>query len=198
MPVQPFPLTPLPYVCPGNEPVSGQAYGLEVLLRRSLSKRMSGWLAYTLSRSIRKAHFITPAGADVVATVPSDGDRSHVLNAVLAYDLGRHWRAGVRFMFYTGAPYSKLEGNVPTAPYNAYRNPSFYRLDVRLERRWSLGKDRSISLVIEGQNVNLHREVQPFGLNCMGMPTPEGQTTQCTEGTVGPLTLPSVGVQAVF
>ena len=196
--IEPFPPMARPYVCPSNAPVPGQAYGLELLARRSLAKRVSGWLSYTLSRSRRQAHYITPSGEDVVVTVPSDGDRRHVLNAMLAYDLGRHWRAGVRLVFYTGTPFSKLEGNVPVPPYNAYRNPVFYRVDLRLEKRWSLGKGRSVALVIEGQNVNLHKEVQPFGLNCMGEPTSAGQTTQCTQGTVGPITLPSVGVEAFF
>jgi hypothetical protein len=132
----------------------------------------------------------------VVATVPSDGDRTHVLNAMLAYELGRHWRAGVRFVLYSGGPCSKLAGNVPVPPYN--RNPMFDRVDVRLERRGSLGRDRSIALVVEGQNVNLHREAAPFALDCMGEPTAAGQTTQCTQGKVGPLTPPSVGLEALF
>ena len=87
-----------PHACPDNRPVHGRAYGVEVLLRRPLSKRPSGWLSYTLSRSTRDEHFITPTGRDVVAAVASDYDRTHVLNAISAYDLGRRWRAGGRFL----------------------------------------------------------------------------------------------------
>jgi TonB family protein len=189
---------PPPYTCPSEQPVHGYAYGLELLVRRPLSKRLAGWLSYTLSRSKREEHFITLSGGDTVATVPSDFDRTHIVNAVLAYDLGRHWRAGARVVYYSGAPYSQLAGNVPVPPYNGYRGPAFFRLDVRLERRWLLGKDRSIAFVIEGQNVTLSREATPLGLKCMGDMTPQGGTTQCSEGQIGPLTIPSLGVQAFF
>jgi len=101
-------------------------------------------------------------------------------------------------VFLSGAPYSELSGNVPVPPYNGYRAPSFYRVDLRLEKRWSLGKDRSIAFVLEGLNVTLSREVSPLSLDCMGIMTPQGGTNQCTHGRFGPLTIPSVGVEAFF
>lgn len=189
---------PPPYVCPGQQPVHGYAYGGELLVRRPLSKRLAGWVSYTLSRSIRQQHFITLDGSDALATVRSDYDRTHLLNAVVAYDLGRHWRVGSRVVFYSGAPYSELAGNVPVPPYNGHRGPPFFRLDVRFEKRWPLAKERSIALIIEGQNVTLSREATPLGLDCMGTMTPQGGTNQCTEGRIGPLTIPSIGVEAVF
>ncbi|MFL5304315.1 MAG: TonB-dependent receptor domain-containing protein [Polyangia bacterium] len=188
----------LPYTCPTEQPLHGYAYGMELLVRRSLAKRLTGWVSYTLSRSRRQESFITPSGGDAVATVPSDYDRTHVLNAVLAADLGRHWRAGARVVFYSGVPYSELAGNVPAPPYNAYRTPSFFRLDVRLEKRWSLGKDRAIAFVLEGQNVTLTKQATPLALDCIGDMLPQGGTTQCKVGTIGPLTIPSLGVQAFF
>jgi TonB family protein len=188
----------VPYTCPDEHPMHGYAYGMEVLLRRSLSKRLAGWLAYTLSTSRRQESFITPAGASVLTTVPSDTDRTHIVNAVLAYDLGHHWRAGARAIFYSGVPYSELAGNVPVPPYNSHRAPSFYRVDVRLEKRWSLGKDRAIAFVLEVQNATLSTEATPMALDCIGNMTPQGQTTQCTMGRIGPLTIPSLGVQAFF
>lgn len=48
----------------------------------------------------------------------SEFDRTHVLNTVLSYDLGRRWRVGSRLVFYTGTPYSHLEGSQPIPPYN--------------------------------------------------------------------------------
>src|SRR5262249_44529199 len=73
----------------------GSAVGVELMIRRRLTQRLGGFLAYTLSRSQRKEgdrHF------------PSGFDRTHVLNAALAFDLGRNWRAGMRGVFYTGTP----------------------------------------------------------------------------------------------
>ena len=188
----------VPYVCPDDQPVHGRAYGVELLVRRPLSRRLAGWLSYTLSRSTREAHFATLTGDTAAAYVNSEFDRTHVLNAVLAYDLGLGWRAGGRLVFYSGAPYSDLAGNVPVPPYNGHRGPSFFRVDVRLERRWSLGKDRSIAFVLEGLNVTLSREATPLGLQCFGTMTPQGGTEQCTEGHLGPLTIPSIGVEAFF
>ncbi|HET9931784.1 MAG TPA: TonB-dependent receptor, partial [Polyangiaceae bacterium] len=127
-PTTPEPIVP-PYVCPNNEPVTGRAYGIELMLRRPFSKRLSGALSYTLSRTTRRAHFLTPSGTEDITTVPSEFDRTHVFNAVLGYELGRRWRIGGRMLFYSGTPYSKLSGSLAVPPYNAYRNPAFYRLD---------------------------------------------------------------------
>jgi hypothetical protein len=193
----PMPGTPFvpPYVCPSNKPVRGQAYGLEVLLRRPFTKRLSGWLSYTLSRATKRARFLTPAETEDVANVPSEFDRTHVLNAILGYDLGRRWRVGGRFLFQSGTPYSKLEGSLAVPPYNAYRNPAFYRVDVRLEKRWRLGRDGSIAFVLEGQNVTLSKEVSSLGMDCEGR---VGEAEVCKQSTIGPLTIPSVGVEAFF
>lgn len=193
-----------PYYCPDNAPVNGHAFGLELLVRRPFTKKLSGWLSYTLSRSVRDANFITESGAQATATVPSEGDRTHILNAVGAYELGRHWKAGARVVFFTGSPYSKLSGNVPVPPYNDQRYPAVYRIDVRVEKRWLLGNDRSIAFVIEGQNITLSKE--RYGLDCTGMAvqapnapaSAQGTTTTCKPDTVGPITIPSIGVEAFF
>jgi hypothetical protein len=159
-----------------------------------LTKRLSGWLSYTLSRSTRQEHFLTPSGGDVEASVVSDYDRTHMLNAILAYDLGLGWHAGGRFVFFTGTPFSNLAGNVPVPPYNNQRDPPFYRVDVRLEKRWRLARERFVAFIAEVQNVTLNKEVTPFGLDCKGTDT----MTQCQHASIGPLTLPSLGVEASF
>jgi hypothetical protein len=197
---EPAPGDPVPpYVCPNNDPVRGRAYGVELMLRRPFTKRLSGWLSYTLSRATRQARFLTPAGEEDVATVANDFDRTHVLNAILAYDLGRRWRVGTRLLFYTGTPYSKLDGSLAVPPYNAYRTPAFYRVDFRLEKRWRLGQNGSIAFVLEGQNVTLSKEVSGLGQDCEGNRSTQGETTTtCEQSTIGPLTIPSIGVEAFF
>lgn len=187
---------PDPIVCPNDSGEHGRAYGLELLVRRSLSRRLGGWLSYTLSRSRRVAHFLTATGGDARAIVASEGDRTHVLNAILAYDLGRRWRVGGRFLAYSGSPYSKLDGTVPLPPYNDQRYPPFFRFDVRVEKRWPVGEKGAIAFVFEAQNVTLSKEVH--GLDCRGELGPTGETTVCTPATTGPITLPSVGVEAFF
>src|SRR5262249_6205728 len=75
-----------------DQRVRGRSYGIEVLVRRSLTKRITGWVAYTLSRTTREAH---PTGANqALQTVPGEFDRTHVVSAIGAYDFGAGWRAG--------------------------------------------------------------------------------------------------------
>jgi hypothetical protein len=188
-----------PRQCPDDQPVHGQAYGMELLVRRPLSKRLTGWVSYTLSRSTREAHYLTASGSEATATIVGDYDRTHVLNVLGAYDLGRRWRFGARFMFYTGSPYSdnypQGQGS-PLPPLNDQRYPPFYRVDLRLEKRWSLGKERSIAFVAEVQNVTLSKEARAY--NCSGMQIGSTNSTTCSVTYLGPITLPSIGVEAFF
>jgi hypothetical protein len=187
-----------PYSCPNDEPVHGRAYGLELLVRRPLSRKVTGWLSYTLSRSTREAHFITPSGGEATATIVGDYDRTHVLNAAAAYDLGRRWRLGARFVFYTGLPYStELPPSfIPVPPLNNQRYQLFYRVDLRLEKRWSLGNGRSMAFVAEVQNATLSKE--EYGSTCSLTDIGGSSTTTCQKNELGPVTLPSVGVEAFF
>jgi TonB family protein len=150
----------------------GYGVGLELFLHRKLTKRLGGFFAYTLSRSMRYL------GNE---SFPSAFDRTHVLSTALGYDLGRHWRAGSRFVFYTGTPKTNSSGALVTQPRASSpdRNPAFWRIDVRLEKRWQLAKSAWISFVAECMNVTLNKE-----------------TFNDTE--IGPVTIPSVGVEGGF
>jgi hypothetical protein len=152
----------------------GSAVGLELYLHRSLTKRLGGFLSYTLSRSLRSI------GRE---RFPNTFDRTHVLNAALAYDLGRNWRAGTRLVFYTGTP-KVADSNGLIAPLRTLhpdRADPFFRVDVRLEKRWNLNKTHShwISFVAEIMNASLSKE--SFG-----------------DQEVGPITIPSIGAEAGF
>src|SRR5207253_2741569 len=77
---------------------SGQAIGFELFARRPLTRKLGGFVSYTLSRSLRSLSN---------ATFPSAFDRTHVASAALAYDLGKRWRIGTRLVFYSGVPKSE-------------------------------------------------------------------------------------------
>jgi hypothetical protein len=158
----------------GDQRSLGSAVGLELFLHRSLSKRLGGFLSYTLSRSLRSI------GRE---RFPNTFDRTHVVNAALAYDLGRSWRAGTRLVFYTGTP-EVADTNGLLAPLRSEhpeRSKPFYRVDLRLEKRWKLGKAGSswISFVAELMNATLSKET--FG-----------------DTEIGPITIPSLGAEAGF
>jgi len=157
-----------------NEPRSlGSAVGMEIYVKRKLTKRFGGYVAYTLSRSTREV------GREKFL---SAFDRTHVGNVAAAYDLGRLWRVGARFTLYTGTPVVPPGGNAlipPPRSLSPDRDPTFYRVDLRLEKRWNLTKTAWLSFVVEVFNTTLHKEVL------------QGQE-------IGPVTIPSIGLEGAF
>src|SRR5262249_58514429 len=71
------------------------AVGLELMLTRSLSKRLGGFVSYTLSRS---------SVSQDRSRAPSGFDRTHVLQGGLSYAFANRIRVGARSVFYTGIP----------------------------------------------------------------------------------------------
>jgi len=164
----------------------GQSYGLEFMFHRDLTRKLGGFLSYTLSRSIRSS---------VLGQIPSSFDRTHVLNAALGYDLGRDWRAGLRYVFYTGNPVFNLQ-----SPLGDERLPPFHRLDVRLEKRWPIGNaGASCSLVLEVLNTTLSREVTDRSCDVYYEPgLPNSGAQRCRNNAIGPVTIPSLGFEGRF
>jgi TonB family protein len=150
----------------------GEAVGFEFFARRSLGAKLGGFLSYTLSRSLRSL------SSD---TFPSAFDRTHVASAALAYDLGKRWRAGARVVFYTGVPKTVTARGliVPPPGLHPERDPSFFRLDLRLEKRWLVGSRGYLSLVFEVLNSTLSKET-------------------IASQTIGPVTIPSIGLEGGF
>jgi hypothetical protein len=149
----------------------GKAHGLELLLKRKLTKRFGGFLSYTLSRSTRSY-----GNRSYVATF----DRTHVGNLALAYDLGKAYRVGGRIVAYSGLPQSSDAGGG--------RLPSFFRLDLRAEKRWRLGKTAWISAIAEWMNATLSKEAIATSCSLRG----------CDAQLIGPITIPSVGIEGGF
>jgi TonB dependent receptor/TonB-dependent Receptor Plug Domain len=155
----------------------GRSFGIELALRRDLSQRLSGFVSYTLSRSERS--FAQIHG-------PALFDRTHVLNIALSYDFGNRWRLGSRVVYYSGMPalvaYAMAAVNPP-------RSTPFWRLDWRLEKRWPVGdQGASLGLVAEVLNTTLNKEVLEESCNAYA----------CRAEGVGPVTVPSLGLEGDF
>jgi hypothetical protein len=121
-------------------------------------------------------------------TTPSRFDRTHVVNAALGWDLGRGWRAGTRLVFYTGLPADLVSSDVgPGSSAKPDRLPPFFRMDARVEKRWKLGDRAWISLVLEALNAMLAQET--VAVQC---------SFECQTVRIGPVALPSIGVEAGF
>jgi hypothetical protein len=168
---------------------NGRAIGVEVLVRRKLTERITGWLAYTLSRVDRDAVFsVDGQSPPVWVRRLSEFDRTHVVNAILAADLGKGWRAGARVMAYSGLPYAST--GLPDAPPDA-RAPAFVRLDVRLEKSWRAFGGRT-TFVFEWLNALLQKE--SLGTSCMPAPNLRGEQCSPTPLPI-PITFPSIGIE---
>jgi TonB-dependent Receptor Plug Domain/Gram-negative bacterial TonB protein C-terminal len=157
-----------------REPRSqGSAVGGEFYLKRRLSKHIGGYLSYTLSRSLRTV------GTERFL---SAFDRPHVGSAAISLDLGRNWRGGVRFLAYSGAPVQPPGGRgliPPPRSLTPDRDPAFYRLDARIEKKWQFGKTAWLSFVAEMMNVTLHKET------LLGR-------------EIGPISIPSIGLEGAL
>jgi hypothetical protein len=191
--------------------VTGRTLGLELLLRRSLTQKLTGWVSYTLSRTTRTTRLtsvdlIALAGGQGQRTetssyqeIPGDFDRTHVLNVIGAYDLGVGWRAGARFYYYTGRPYSRRVYGYTIPPFNEYRFPDFYRIDLRLEKAWRVGEKGRISFVAEWLNATLRKEATSVSCSLGSTSIQDAlRANNCTFDEIGPVTIPSLGVEGSF
>lgn len=137
---------------------STQTWGLETLVRKRLTKRFYGWIAYTLMWS--QVRIDIPG--DSSSTRPSDFDQRHNLIFVGSLALPRRWRIGASFRVVSGYPYTPVIGSIASlAPgqytpilgaTNAARLPFFHQLDFRVDKRWIL-KRAEVNAYFDIQNV---------------------------------------------
>lgn len=112
----------------------GKAYGLEFLLRKQTG-RLTGWISYTLSRSLRQFDEINNGNE-----YPARQDRIHDIAIVAMYELSKKLKVSANWVYYTGSavtfPSGKYEVNGLQVPYyterNGYRMPDYHRLDIGL------------------------------------------------------------------
>jgi hypothetical protein len=156
-----------------------RSYGIEVMVRRPITERLFGWLAYTLSKSQRAL----PGG--VIG--PSDWDQRHVLNAVLGYR-GGGYTLGARGHFNSGRPVLIDRGSAQ----EFVRLPAFYQLDLRVERRILFDRF-TLDVFLEVANATATRQVVELPRqSAIGQPAGE------VSGQSYRLVLPSLGVHGEF
>ena len=160
-----------------NFRTSGHAYGLELMVRRSLSRKLGGFVSYTLSRSRRFTGRVSG---------PATTDRTHVLNVAASYDLGKNWRVGGRVLFYTGIP---AEVAYIEAARHPPRTPPFWRLDFKIEKRWYIKRpNRWWGLNLEVLNTTLNKEKLTGSCNAFS----------CSYEEIGPVTVPSIAFEGAL
>jgi hypothetical protein len=165
---------------------SGRNYGVEAFLRRDFSERLGGFLAYTLSRTE------LTTGRE---RFPSEFDRPHLLSAALGYDFGAEIRLGFRAYYASGQRF--FFGCDPSGASSAAapelcrrgRLPDFFRLDTRIEKRWTFSSGSWIGVNFEWFNATVSKEAYDVAVGENGVLRPRYQSA---------LTLPSVGFEAGF
>jgi len=149
---------------------SGRTYGGELLLRYKPQGdgRFFGWLAYTLSRSERRA-------SKHAAYYTYEYDQTHILTALGSYKLGRGWQIGARFRYVTGSPYTPNIGGtldydagsyapVASTARNSARLPSFQQLDLRVDKTWKF-QSWAFSTYLDVQNVYNQKNTEAISYN---------------------------------
>lgn len=169
-----------------GEGVHGRSFGLEQFVRRDFTKKLGGFLSYTLSRSEEEV------GRYEVLSIH---DRTHVVSAVLGYDFGSGFRLGVRGYFASGRARTvscptpdcgPADGALPR-PFNRdLRLPVFHRLDFRFEKKFRFESGFWLTGTLEWFNALLTREVE----NIHWEPA-----AGLVEDRQAALTLPSIGVE---
>ena len=148
---------------------SGRIFGAELLLRYRPDARFFGWVAYTLSRSERRAD-------DSEAFRVFDYDQTHILTALGSVKLGRGWEVGARFRYVSGNPYTPATSAIYDADAGAYspingtpfssRVAPFHRLDLRVDKTWQFATWK-LGAYLDLQNAYFRRspEGQEYNFN---------------------------------
>ena len=120
-------------------PGEGRAYGLELLLKKNQGA-LTGWLAYTLSRSEQQTpgRAANEPGINEGRWYPTPYDKTHDLSLTGSYELNRKWSLNANFIFQTGLPTTYPQGQYKfenlTIPVYSARNsnrlPAYHRLDL--------------------------------------------------------------------
>lgn len=160
---------------------SGYAIGGEFLLKYNADKRFFGWVAYTLSRSIRR---LAVDAEDSLAP----WDQTHILTMLGSYRLGDGWEFGARLRLVSGnlitpnvcnASNSNCDPTrvgglfhgatgaytpIPAGSIQSERLPLFHQLDIRVDKSWvfSWGK---FSAYLDVQNAYNNQNVEAILYN---------------------------------
>ncbi|MFA9392919.1 MAG: carboxypeptidase-like regulatory domain-containing protein [Prolixibacteraceae bacterium] len=182
-------------------PGIGKAYGAEILIKKSKGA-LTGWLAYTYSRSFKK---IDGTFAEEKINngnwYNSNYDKPHDLSLAINYQLSRRFTFSSNFVYNTGRPVTFPEQKYMISTYevvtfsdrNKYRLPDYHRLDLSITYEGSLlvkqkwrsswtfsiynvyGRNNAFSVYYDRQkpsNQNDYRTYSLYKFSIIGVPVP--------------------------
>jgi hypothetical protein len=170
----------------------GWSYGAEFLIRKSFG-RFSGWIGYTLSKTMEQIPGINN-GQPYHATQ----DRTHNISVVTIYNYNDTWTFSAVWVYYTGNAVTFPSGNYwidgRLVPYyterNGYRMPAYHRLD--LSATWTLGPRSNLNFSI----YNAYDRYNPYSINFRQDPN-DPNKTQAVQTTFFPI-IPSITYNFTF
>ena len=162
----------------------GRAYGVELLVRRSLTERFSGWLSYTLAWGEATA-------GDGTEFVPQY-DVRHVLNAVLTQNWGAGWSSGLRLHYRSGKPAVNTVFDFSDFSFERLhiRLPPFFRADVTVAYQWPVSFG-TLALSFQFLNATLSREATKRDCSLA-----DGVNVSCQIDYQPAIFLPNLGLRA--
>jgi hypothetical protein len=140
----------------------GKAYGLEFLFEKKEGK-LTGWIAYTLSRSLKQIE-----GINFDNWYPARQDRLHDFAVVAIYNISPKWILSGNWVYNTGNavtfPAGKYEidgaiANLYTER-NGYRLPDYHRLDFGVT--WLMAQKKNYRSELNFSVYNAYGRKNPY------------------------------------
>lgn len=146
-----------------------RSYGLELMLKKQIG-RLSGWLSYTYSRTLRNTPDLNEG-----RTYPAFQDRPHDLSLLLNYRIAPRLLFSAYYTAYSGSTFSSPTGfytyNDQTVPIyddkNNDRLPSYRRFDFAFKFRLNKNETRRFQhhLTFSIYNATAHKNVIAVNFN---------------------------------
>lgn len=146
---------------------SGKAYGLELLVKKEETDKLSGWFVLNLAKSQRRNdvtgesfrfQFDQPVNATLVGT----------------YKISEAWSFGAKWNYHSGTPYTPIVGTNGTyadgrpipvyAAVNSGTLPVYHRLDLRLDRNYVFNRWK-LNTYFELNNVYQRKDIVGYSYN---------------------------------
>ncbi|MFM8833022.1 MAG: TonB-dependent receptor [Cytophagales bacterium] len=189
----------------------GRAYGLESYFQKKTG-RLTGWVAYTLSRTELKVDGINSGN-----WYPTRFNQTHNLKIAAFYEINKRWSFSANFIYTSGTPTtfptSRFVSQGILVPYNAEdtRNnvnlPAYHRLDIsfqlngkKLKRN---GKERKNTDYWVFGLYNVYARQNPFSIyfsqnNDQRVPQGQPISSQATQLAIIGTIVPSVSYNFKF
>ena len=177
----------IPLACKGNDygvvgnealvsSAQGRSYGLELLVRWFIAKKLNLSSSFTLFKS----EYRNTKDSRYIA---SAWDNKYIFNLSGTYNLPKHWSIGAKVKSTGGAPYTPYDvekSSLVTAwnakgrpyydysQYNTKRLPAYGQLDIRIDKTFYI-KRCMLGFYIDLQNVTLSKYREPDVLMSTGI-----------------------------